>query len=116
MVYTGGRPGRDMPSNAELRLLNLRGSQRDFVLMLHCTTTGLTSCIHAGVGDESKPPGVVIDHLPQSSGLYIGSPALAVLPNGSYVASHDIFSREEIGPYSINDTTRVFGSSNKGAT
>jgi hypothetical protein len=36
-------------------------------------------------------PGVVISHSPKSSGLYIGSPSIAVLTNGEYVASHDFF-------------------------
>ncbi len=38
-----------------------------------------------------RVPGVVVHHSPKSSGLYIGSPSLAVLPNGDYVASHDEF-------------------------
>lgn len=37
------------------------------------------------------PPGVVIDYSPASSGLYIGSASIAVLPNGDYAASHDLF-------------------------
>lgn len=36
-------------------------------------------------------PGVVIDHIPASTGVYIGSPSIAVLPDGRYVASHDHF-------------------------
>jgi hypothetical protein len=56
-------------------------------------------------------PGVVIDHSPASSGVYIGSPSLAVLPNGEYVASHD-----EFGPQSKLSRTYVFGSPDKGKT
>ncbi|MBN1442788.1 MAG: exo-alpha-sialidase [Planctomycetes bacterium] len=62
--------------------------------------------------DLSKVPGVVIDHQPASSGLYIGSPSLAVLPGGRYVASHDLF-----GPKSVEHEralTRVFESSDRG--
>jgi hypothetical protein len=33
----------------------------------------------------------MIDHVAASSGLYVGSPSIAVLPNGGYVASHDFF-------------------------
>ena len=45
----------------------------------------------AALQPESKPrfdlvPGVVIDHSPAASGQYIGSPGLAVLPNGDFVA------------------------------
>lgn len=73
--------------------------------MVLCVAAGLISSVYAAA------PGVVIDHLPQSSGLYVGSPAIAVLPNGGYVASHDIF-----GPKSTCDIARVFSSSDKGAT
>ena len=60
------------------------------------------------------PPGVVIDHEPAASGRYIGSPSIAVLPNGTYVASHDFF-----GPNSGETTsgiTRIFVSKDKGRT
>jgi predicted neuraminidase len=60
------------------------------------------------------PPGVVIDHSPAASKIYIGSPSIAVLPNGDYLASHDLF-----GPKSNEkDTglTRVFRSTDKGET
>jgi hypothetical protein len=64
--------------------------------------------------DHSQVPGVVIDHSPASSGRYIGSPSIAILPNGDYVASHDVF-----GPKSTEHgraVTRVFRSSDQGAT
>ncbi len=59
-------------------------------------------------------PGVVIDHLPASTGVYIGSPSIAVLPNGDYVASHDHF-----GPKSAEHKsalTAVFRSADRGRT
>ncbi len=59
-------------------------------------------------------PGVVIDHIPASEGRYIGSPGLAILPSGDYIASHD-----EFGPKSGQRTgamTRVFRSKDKGKT
>jgi hypothetical protein len=59
----------------------------------------------------SAPPGVVIAHSPAATKQYIGSPGLAVLPNGEYVASHDFF-----GPGSSRDTTTVYGSTDKGET
>lgn len=40
------------------------------------------------------PPGVVVAHSPitaPSPQRFIGTPSLAILPNGSYVASHDLF-------------------------
>lgn len=60
------------------------------------------------------PPGVVINHIPKSTGKYIGSPSICILPNGDYVASHD-----EFGPKSTewrSAITNVFTSSDKGLT
>jgi hypothetical protein len=62
--------------------------------------------------DRPALPGVVIDHWPQSSGRYVGSPSIVILPNGEYVATHDLF-----GPNSGHTrlaTSRVFRSSDKG--
>ena len=64
--------------------------------------------------EDTGVPGTVIDHSPKTSGIYIGSPSLAVLPDGTYVASHD-----EFGPGSTERTrarTRVFASYDRGAT
>lgn len=64
--------------------------------------------------DFSKVPGVVVDHLPASSGMYVGSPSIAILPGGDYVASHDLF-----GPKSTERdraVTWVFRSSDRGQT
>src|SRR4029450_12956760 len=49
-----------------------------------------------------------------ASGLYIGSPSLAVLTNGQYIASHD-----EFGPNSTEFTRpvpQIFTSSDRGQT
>ncbi len=62
----------------------------------------------------AKPPGVVVAYSPASSEKYIGSPSIAVLPNGDYVASHDFF-----GPQSnehVRATSRIYSSSDKGKT
>lgn len=67
--------------------------------------------LSSGGADAAKVPGVVIDHSPARTRQYIGSPGLAVLPSGDYVASHDLF-----GPGSSNDTTLVFASTDRGAT
>ena len=58
----------------------------------------------------AKVPGVVIDYNPAKTRTYIGSPSIAILPNGDYVASHDFF-----GPGSSNNSSVVFGSSDHGA-
>lgn len=54
-------------------------------------------------------PGVVIDHLPAASRSYVGSPSIAILPSGEYLATHDLF-----GPGSTRDRTRVFLSTDRG--
>lgn len=56
-------------------------------------------------------PGVVIDYSPASTNAYIGCPAIEVMPDGSYVASHSFF-----GPGTTNDTSVVFASSDGGST
>jgi hypothetical protein len=59
-------------------------------------------------------PGTVIDHVPQSTGLYVGSPSLAVLESGAYLASHDFF-----GPSSAeweSAKTSIFRSRDRGKT
>lgn len=76
------------------------------VLML----LGLNPILHAAP-DFSQVPGVVIDHHPATTQNYIGSPSLAVLPDGSYAASHDFF-----GPGPKNAQTRIFASQDQGQT
>ena len=68
--------------------------------------------IAAAVAIAAEPPGVVIDYIPASTGTYIGSPSIAILPNGDYVASHDHF-----GPKTMEHTsalTAVFRSADRG--
>lgn len=62
----------------------------------------------------TRPPGVVVAHRPAASGIYIGSPSLAVLPDGRYVASHD-----EFGPQSTEHTraiSHIYRSADRGTT
>lgn len=73
---------------------------------------------HPGTESPATPshhvPGTVITHAPADAGLYIGSPSLVILPDGSYLASHDFF-----GPASGEHqraTSRVFRSTNRGRT
>ena len=61
-----------------------------------------------------KVPGTVIDYSAADSGIYIGSPGLAVLPNGDYVASHDDFGTKTSEHEEA--TTHIFRSSDKGQT
>ena len=55
-------------------------------------------------------PGVVINHYPESTGKYIGSPSLAILADGTYVASHDTFGPNGLGQ------VNVFTSTDEGLT
>ncbi|MHC4753748.1 MAG: FG-GAP-like repeat-containing protein [Planctomycetota bacterium] len=59
----------------------------------------------------SAVPGVVIDYITTRTQKYIGSPSIAILPDGTYVASHDIF-----GPKASFDQTRIFSSADRGKT
>ncbi len=53
--------------------------------------------------------GRVIHHQPAHSGVYVGSPSIAILPNGDYVASHDLF-----GAGGTEDTTLIHTSKDRG--
>ncbi len=57
----------------------------------------------------AQVPGVVIDHRPAKSKHFIGSPSLAILADGTYVASHDSF-----GSGTTRDHTALFVSTNRG--
>jgi formylglycine-generating enzyme len=73
---------------------------------------GASSTLAAAPSDDV--PGVVIDHSPAGSGKYIGSPSIAILPGGDYVAVHDLF-----GPKSnenVSAVTCVFRSRDRGKT
>ncbi len=61
--------------------------------------------------DLRNVPGVVIAHSPAVSQQYIGSPSIAILPSGEYLASHDFF-----GPGSTRDRTIIYASSDRGKT
>jgi hypothetical protein len=63
------------------------------------------------IAGADAPPGTTIAHSPAKSKQYIGSPSIAVLPNGDYVASHDLFMAGDNG-----DRTHVYGTSDQGKT
>lgn len=91
------------------RLVRRAGFRSAAALIVSLLSAGTTGAV-----PSPTVPGVVIDHSPQSSGLYIGSPSLVVLTNGDYLASHDLFgpnSREHECP-----TVRLFRSPDRGAT
>jgi hypothetical protein len=68
-------------------------------------------CIFAKA-QTASPPGVTINHISQLEGKYIGSPCICILPDGTYLASHD-----EFGPNStelVSAKVNIFSSSDKG--
>ncbi len=92
---------------------------RSHLLLLVALACGQIFLEGAESGPESKPrfdlvPGVVIDHSPASSGQYIGSPSIAILPGGDYVASHDFFGPNSTEHQSARSA--VFRSADRGAT
>lgn len=76
-----------------------------------CVLAELTLSEIAATVPSAQVPGVVIDHSPAKSGKYIGSPSIAVLPNGHYVASHDFF-----GPGTDENRSAIFRSNDAGKT
>lgn len=58
---------------------------------LSCLFAALLSCRLLAAADLPPPPGTVIHHSPASTGLYVGSPSICIAPDGSYLASHDLF-------------------------
>ncbi len=56
-------------------------------------------------------PGIVVDESPEPMRVYIGCPGIAVLRDGSYVASHSWF-----GPGTTNNRLCIFASHDRGLT
>ncbi len=67
-----------------------------FVMLLTVSAVGANDPL-------PPPPGIVIDQSPDPSSIFLGSPSIAFLPNGTYVASHDWF-----GPGSSKKMITVF--------
>jgi len=61
--------------------------------------------------NNKEVPGVIINHVAATEGLYIGSPGICFLPDGSYISTHEYF-----GPGNNNKTSivQVFLSKDKG--
>jgi len=83
----------------------------------------LVSLSPAALGQSMDDvPGVVVSHEPSptwwdiltGNEVYISSPAIVVMPNGDYIMAHDLFGSGADADES--GTTKVFYSSNKGAT
>ena len=62
--------------------------------------------------DHGKVPGTIVAYSPAASGIYVGSPGIVILPDGTYLAKHD-----EFGPKSAEKTnaiTHVYRSTDRG--
>ena len=80
-------------------------------LRLLFLVAGLAHAAPSAGAPAAEPPGVIIDRSADFARVYVGCPGIAILPNGRYVASHSWF-----GPGTQNDTSEVFGSSDRGQT
>ena len=92
------------------------------LILLSCLFLPVIGCLGCSQEEPTKspkkdiptPPGIVVNHVPKSTETYIGSPSLCILPNGDYIASHDLF-----GPKANTGkmgTTLIFYSHDKGVT
>ena len=64
--------------------------------------------------DFARVPGVVVTHSPASSNTYVGSPGIAILPNGDYLIKCDLFGPG--APKTDGPITRLFRSTDRGKT
>lgn len=103
-----------MPNNSNWfhNLLSLASSA---ILVIAIAANGIAQTDNEeNVKDSelAQVPGVVVTHSPASSGRYIGSPSIAILHDGAYVASHDFFGPKTTEHTSA--TTVVFRSDDQG--
>jgi hypothetical protein len=70
-----------------------------------------TICLMGTGAFAKQVPGVVVNHSPAPSKIYLGSPSIAILPGGDYAVSHDCFGP---GARAKGFRTSVFGSKDKG--
>lgn len=97
----------------------MKFSRLALIVAFALSSRSLLAQAAAALPPEPKPrfdlvPGVVINHSPASSGQFIGSPGLAVLPGGDYVASHDFFGPKSTEHQSARSA--IFRSSDRGLT
>jgi len=59
---------------------------------------------------ENPPPGTVIDASTDFAQLHLGAPSMEILPDGTYIASHDWFGQKQ------TNSTVVFESLDQGKT
>lgn len=110
--FEGVRPGKE-PIQATFALTSVPPyfDSTIFPMKFNCVMRALL-LLFVALNLAGAVPGTIIDHSAASSGLYIGSPSIVILPGGEYLASHDFF-----GPKSAefeSPTTVVFRSKDRG--
>ncbi len=74
--------------------------------------TGMSFAIFAQKSTYKNVPGTVIAYRDAAGGQYIGSPGITILPNGNYIATHDLFGKQSTEFSSA--VSKVYLSSNRG--
>jgi hypothetical protein len=90
----------------------MRSSMRFAPLLVGWVVGALALTATGGQAQSGPPPGVVVASSPDPDRAYIGTPAIAILPDGSYVAAHDFFGKNP----DLTDRTRLYGSRDRGVT
>src|SRR5687767_14279674 len=103
--FTAGRGGR-----GEHRMLRssvaFASSCRIWMSGVVASLVAFVSMSPLALAQKGPPPGVVISSSSDPDRAYIGTPAIAILPDGRYVAAHDFFGKND----ALTDRTRVFES------
>lgn len=74
--------------------------------------TGTVLSVFSQKPDYKNIPGTVITYCDADGGQYIGSPGICILPNGNYLATHDLFGKKSTEFTSA--ISKVYLSQNKG--
>jgi len=75
---------------------------------------GFSPLARSAEADFSKVPGAVVAHSPASSKVYLGSPGICILPDGTRLAKCDLFGPG--APRECGSVSHVFRSSDRGET
>lgn len=78
---------------------------KPFIALLICLLCGEITVA------QNKVPGTIVAYKNATGKSYIGSPGLCILPNGSYLASHDFFGKQTAENQSV-----IYRSDDKGRT
>ncbi len=65
------------------------------LLFFACNTLVFTFYAKAQESNFSNVPGTVIAYRPAADKVYLGSPSICILPDGTYLVSHDFFGKSD---------------------